>query len=279
MRWLVAILTGAVVIAGQSAIAAEATSRESKRNVREVKVMVVAGLEYRLYYQDWQDRARGIITGASRHTEAQLGLKFVATEFRNWEYTGGRSPKSPDETIEQLTRFKPGKCDLVVALTLVAFPGPEAGSEIRGFTQYFSQYVVVPDQWVVVGAQTRLVHELCHVFGAFHEANPDSVMRPSYQGTPRQFEFSQSTREIVSLTKDLDLSRGVEGLAPEAARRIRELYRVAHHPREAVTEDPVSRAFEAAARRAEKFGDAATAKAIRQTAERFNATGILPARS
>jgi hypothetical protein len=276
---MIAILTGLMVFAGQNAFAAEATSQATTRKIREVKVMVVAGLEYRLYYQDWQDRARHIIDGASRHTEAQLGLKFVATEFRAWEYTGGRSPKSPDETIEQLTRFKPGKCDLVVALTLVAFPGPEVGSEIRGFTQYFSQYVVVPDQWVAVGAQTRLVHELCHVFGAFHEANPNSVMRPAYQGTPRHFEFSNSTREIIRLTKDLDLTRGVAGLAPEAARRIREIYRAEHHPREPLAEDPVSRAYEAAAKRAEKFGDADTAKAMRQTAEQFSATGKLPARS
>jgi hypothetical protein len=123
------------------------------------------------------------------------------------------------------------------------------------------------------------VHELCHVFGAFHEANPNSVMRPAYQGTPKQFEFSSATREIVKLTKQLDLSRGVVGLTPDAARRIRELYRAEHHPREALNEDPVSRAYEAAAKRAEKFGDAAGAKANRQAAETFSATGKLPART
>jgi hypothetical protein len=276
MRWIIAILTGLTLLAGRSASAAETTPRGA---TRDIKVMVVAGLEYRMYYQDWQERARGIVTGASRHTEEQLGLRFVPCEFRTWEYAGGKSPKSPDETIEQLMRFKPGKCDLVIALTLVAFPGPEVGSEIRGFTQYFSQYVVVPDQWSTGGAQTRLVHELCHVFGAFHEALPNSVMRPAYQGTPRQFEFSPATREIVSLTKSLDLAQGVTALTPEAARRIRELYRAGHHPREPLGEDPVTRAYEAAAKRAEKFGDTDAAKAIRETAEQFSATGNLPART
>ena len=71
----------------------------------------VAGLEYRLYYQDWKDRMRSIVAGASRHMEANLGLRFIVAETRPWEYKGARSPKNPDETIEQLLRIDPGKCD------------------------------------------------------------------------------------------------------------------------------------------------------------------------
>lgn len=274
MRFL---LTVCVVIGlSQACVSAEPPSHET---LRELRVLAVAGLEYRLYYQDWQDRMRQIVAGASRHTEQHLKLKFTVGECRAWDYQGGRSPKNPDETIEQLLKVNPGKCDLVVAFTMVAFPGPEAGSEIRGFTQHFSRYVVVPDQWVVAGAQTRLVHELCHVFGAFHEADPDSVMRPAYHGTPRQFEFSPVTREVIALTKGIDLTQGVASLSPETARRLREIYRAHHHPRESIDEDPIARAYGSDAQRAEMAGDQNRARKLREIASVWKSRGELTGNS
>src|SRR5690242_3460042 len=57
-----------------------ATQAAPARQVREFQVLAVAGLEYRLYYQDWKDRMRSVVAGASRHMEASLGLRFTVAE-------------------------------------------------------------------------------------------------------------------------------------------------------------------------------------------------------
>jgi hypothetical protein len=254
--------------------AAPAKTASDVEAVREVRVLAVAGRAYRTFYPDWQQRTGELIRAASRRIEPALGIRFKVAGYRAWEYEV--APKTADEGLRRLHQIEPGDCDLVVAFTLVAFPGPRVGAEVRGVSNYFSQYVLIPDQWGTTGATTRLVHELCHVFGAFHVADPNSVMRPAFQRTPSKFTFGDAAQQVVRLTRDVDLRRGVESLDAKTMAKIRALYRQRHHPSEAVADDPIVRGYQYQARRAKWAGDTERAKAMTAAADRLAADRSAP---
>ena len=237
--------------------------------VREIRVLAVAGREYRTFYPDWQQRTGELVAAASRRIEPALGLRFTVADYRAWDYE--QAPKTAGEGFRRLHQIEPGDCDLVVAFTLVTFPGPTAGAEIRGVSNFFSQYVLIPDQWGARGATTRLVHELCHTFGAFHVADPVSVMRPAFERTPSKFTFGEAAQQVVRLTRDVDLRRGVESLDAKTMAKVRSLYRQQHHPLERAADDPIVCGYRYQAHRAEWAGDTERAKALTETAERLAA--------
>ena len=154
-------------------------------HVREMKVIIAGGKEYRAFYSNWHERTREIVEAASHRFEQQFPIRFRIVGYREWTYKC--APESAGDAFEWLHKIDRGDADLVIGFTMVPFPGPRG--EIRGVTQYFSRYVVIPDNWGMTGAVTRLVHELCHVFGAFHVAATDSVMQLGFERTPKTFRF------------------------------------------------------------------------------------------
>ena len=172
--------------------------------------------------------------------------------YQGWEYKKAL-PQTASEAFEWLHKIDRGDADLVIGFTMVPFPGPRG--EIRGVTQYFSQCVVIPDCWGTTGATTRLVHELCHVFGAFHVAATDSVMQLGFERTPKTFHFGEPTEQTVELAKDVDFNEGVDSLSAETQAKIREIYRVHHHPLESIDEDPIVAGYRYQARRPGWVGD------------------------
>lgn len=247
---------------------ASKTAAPSTDAVREVRVLAVAGREYRTFYPDWQQRAGEIIVAASQRIEPALGIRFKVAGYRAWDYEV--APKTADEGLRRLHKIAPGDCDLVVAFTLVTFPGPTVGAEVRGVSNYFSQYVLIPDQWGTTGATTRLVHELCHVFGAFHVTDPNSVMRPAFQKTPAKFTFGDAAEQVMRLTRKVDFRSGVESLDATTMTKVRELYRQHHHPSERATDDPIVRGYQYQARRAKWAGDAKREEAMTAAAEKLS---------
>jgi hypothetical protein len=229
---------------------------------------VAGGNEYRNFYSDWQTRGQEIVEGASKHLEKQCGLRFTVVGFANWEYK--KAPRTADEAFRSLHKVRVGDADLVVGFTLVSFAGPRG--EVRGLTQYFSQYVVIPDGWGVPGATTRLVHELSHVFGAFHVAEEDSVMLPGFEKTPRVFRFGRAAEAVFPLTRNIKLQEGVGSLTPEQQQSLRGIYRQHHHPMEALDEDPVVIGYRYQALRSELAGD--EARSARMKAEMQRVQGI-----
>lgn len=232
--------------------------------MREITVRAVAGRAYQLNYPNWHERAREVVQNASKHFEAAFGIRFKVEAWQPWNYEDGLSPESIDEAFQQLRWIDPGEQDLVIAFTLFTLPGPLANSEVRGSTQYFSQYVMIPDQWGTTGLTTRLVHELCHVFGAFHVQTPGSVMQPYFeQGTPRNFDFGYPVEQTILAARDVDLAVGVSSLDDQAARRIRALHRLHHHPAESKREDPVVTAYKNEILRALQMRDPEHARQLR----------------
>ena len=238
--------------------------------MREVRVVVAGGKEYRAFHYNWQDRAHRIVADASRHFERQFGIRFKVVGYRAWDYT--RAPKQADEAFQDLHRIALGDADLIVGFTMVAYPGSRG--EVRGLTQYFSQYVVLPDLWGEPGAVTRLVHELSHVFGAFHVAERGSVMLPGFERTPRTFQFGRAAEEVIPQTRQVDLARGVESLPEETQQSIRQAYRTYHHPSEDAASDPIVVGYRYQALRADMNGNEPRSQEMRAEMERLKAATV-----
>jgi hypothetical protein len=236
------------------------------QHVRELSVVIAGGKEYRAFFRnDWQQRARGIVEAAAARFEQQFPIRFTVIGFRNWEYK--KAPQTAGEAFEWLHKVDQGEADLVIGFTMVPFPGPRG--EIRGVSQYFSQFVVIPDCWGETGATTRLVHELCHVFGAFHVVATDSVMQLGFERTPKTFRFGEPTEHTIELAKDVDLKVGVDSLSSETQDKIREIYRVHHHPLEGVDEDPIVAGYRYQARRAGWAGNTKLGEQMQAIADRM----------
>jgi len=235
--------------------------------LRQIKVVIAGGKEYRAFYRDkWQERARGIVEAAAARFVQQFPIQFRVIGFRTWDYQ--IAPQTAGEAFERLHKVDLADADLVIGFTMVPFPGPRG--EIRGVTQYYSQCVVIPDCWGTTGATTRLVHELCHVFGGFHVNIPDSVMLPGFERTPKTFAFDQATQDVVSLSKDVDFKRGVDSLPPDTQQRIRAIYRSYHHPIENIDEDPIVVGYRYQARRAEWRDDTELSQRMQDAANRLS---------
>ncbi|HEY2838081.1 MAG TPA: M12 family metallo-peptidase [Pirellulales bacterium] len=238
--------------------------------MREVKVLVAGGNEYRNFYTDWQSRATAIVDGASKHLEKEFGLRFKVAGFASWDYK--KAPRTSDEAFRSLHKVPVGDADLVVGFTLVSFAGPRG--EVRGLTQYFSQYVVIPDGWGVPGATTRLVHELSHVFGAFHVDEQDSVMLPGFEKTPRTFKFGRAAEAVIPLTRNVKLQEGVGSLSAESQQSLRAIYRQYHHPIEAIDEDPIVIGYRYQSLRWELAGDEERSAKMKAEMERVKGIAV-----
>ncbi|HEY4312153.1 MAG TPA: hypothetical protein VGN12_22080 [Pirellulales bacterium] len=235
-------------------------------HVREVKVIVAGGKEYRAFHREkWQGRARGIVEAAAARFEQQFPIHFRVVGFRDWEYK--TAPQTASDAFQWLHKIELGDADLVIGFTMVPFPGPRG--EIRGVSQYYSQRVVLPDCWGTSGATTRLVHELCHVLGAFHVVAEDSVMQMGFERTPLKFTFGKPTEETIELGKDVDLKIGVDSLSPDTQKRIRAIYRTFHHPLENLEDDPIVVGYRYQARRAGWLGDDELSRRMQQTADQL----------
>ncbi len=254
---------------GEPAIASKPRSWPQ---VRTVKVIVAGGKEYRAFHRNWQERGAGIVSEASARFEQQFPIRFQVVGYQPWLYD--LAPRTANDAFEWLHKIDRGDADMVIGFTMVPFPGPRG--EIRGVTQYYSPYVVIPDAWGTTGATTRLVHELCHVFGAFHVAMPGSVMQLGFERTPKTFQFGAPTEETVMLGKDFNFDQGVDSLSEDVQEKIRNIYRAHHHPIEKVEDDPIVVGYRYQVRRADMSDNTERQKQMQAVADRLSPPAAAP---
>jgi predicted Zn-dependent protease len=114
-----------------------------------------------------------------------------------------------------------------------------------GVTNSFGKYLLIRESTspaLANRSELIVLHELCHVFGAFHVDDPRSVMQPAIENCPHQFTVTQPTCDVMRLTRQMDLDRGVESLDAETIGKITDLYRKHRHPAE-TGEDPVTTGY------------------------------------
>ncbi|MCU0870952.1 MAG: hypothetical protein MUE50_01265 [Pirellulaceae bacterium] len=208
----------------------------------------------------WENRIRGIIGNASPYFEQAFGISVQLTECRVWPYNW-RDTAAADSVIPELWKISPGEADVVIGF--VAFRGQIKA--IEGETVYFSQHLVVSDanDYHPNRAVQVLVHELAHVFGAFHVNDRTSVMQLTIDDIPIQLDshkkpvlsFGRIPTLVIKLTFDVDLHQGIESLNDDVKSTLQQFYQLYGHRKDQAESDPVTSAYIYLARRAEMAGD------------------------
>ncbi len=176
---------------------------------------------------DWRQVAADYLAFASSFYERSFEVRLDVTETVEWE-SGDEA--SLGELVDALEHEVP----LDGVDVAIGFTGqrPNRGK--------LSKYVALP--WGLTPSLGRvsviramldgasydlhlaLIHEIAHLFGAFHVSDPNFVMRETVDG-PRTFQFDVENGKLIRLMKQYDFEAGVAGLPVAARGRLTELWK------------------------------------------------------
>jgi hypothetical protein len=228
---------------------------------RTVRVRAIVDETYRQVVHDWRERIPRIVGSASAYFERQFGIRLTLTVLLPWEYKA--LADSPADQWRHLLKQSPEGVDLIVA-----FAG--YGDHFRlqpetlytgqlGRAAFFGQHILIADQRDIHEnrAKMTLIHELGHVFGAFHVAAPNLVMTPQYADLPGELivagrvPFGEPATKIIQMTRDFHFPLGVESLSPETRQFIQAAFRMHGLANERTSADPITEGYRYLQERAE----------------------------
>lgn len=225
---LVTTVTLAILRGGK-----EAPERESLRDVA-LQMRVDLGEPE---FAQFEPILRRAVAMASSELEPTCRVRLRVALISPW-----RAPKhdeSLDDVIEAVRVGTTLSSDTVVVAVLTD-PAVRARTGLCGWSHYFDDACLVAlsrddtDRCVAV----VLVHEILHLFGAWHSPDVGSVMNSVR--LPEQIHIDVVTREVMGITRHLELGRGVDRLGHDT---VRELTRIAVRERLAAGEFSVSTAW------------------------------------
>lgn len=249
---------------------------------RELKVIALADDTYRRI-PDWKKRIRTVMAGVSTFYESELSIRFTVVETRIWTYRA--LEHKVEDRWSAVLAVEPHEADLVIGFVGLGDFRSDASQDAAAYTgllgraDFFAQHAMVSG-WSDHHENreiTTLIHELGHVFGAFHVADPNSVMQPGYDQIPLddilagKVQFGKALDEVLMLTRHVDLQRGVSSLSETARRRIQEICREHRIAGEADGEDPITAGFRYRADRAKLLAELMAQEAAKSQ-QRFEAT-------
>jgi hypothetical protein len=218
--------------------------------VRVLRLSAIADATYRQVVDDWRDRIRQTVAGASKYYEANFQVRLELDEIRAWEYRG--LADDVEGRVKQALQMAPGSSDLLVAFIGLGDYYKTQEKTFRtghlgaGFP--FGQHLLVTgnDDFHVNREIAVLIHELAHGFGAFHVTDRRSLMQPGYDDAPirevltAQLPLDAVSMEIIGLTREVDFRRGVTSLDAATQRRLKQLALWHRHPAEAYAMSPIA---------------------------------------
>ena len=216
---------------------------------RVLRLSAIADTTYRQVVDDWRERIRQTVAGASAYYEKNFQIRLVLDEIRPWEYRG--LVDTVEGRIEQVLQVSPEPSELLVAF--VGFGEYYKVEEQAFLTGHlgvglpFGQHLLVTgnDDYHVNREIAVLIHELAHVFGAFHVADRRSLMQPVYEDAPLReilgdhLPLDAVSTAILRLTREVDFRRGVMSLDAATRRQLTQLADRHRHPTEAYGMSPV----------------------------------------
>ena len=200
---------------------------------RVLRLSAIADTTYRQVVDDWRERIRQTVAGASAYYEKNFQIRLVLDQILPWEYRG--LVDSVEGRIEQVLQVSPEPSELLVAF--VGF-GEYYKTEEQAFLTGnlgvglpFGQHLLVTgnDDYHVNREIAVLIHELAHVFGAFHVADRRSLMQPVYDDAPlreileEHLPLDAVSMAILRLTREVDFRRGVRSLDAATRRQLKQL--------------------------------------------------------
>lgn len=126
-------------------------------------------------------------------------------------------------------RFKPGKDSIVAVFhKMERTYMHEAGEDIDkvGSTLPFEGYLILKDIHQDLEPRLRntvFVHELAHLFGAVHVADPAAIMSPYLPFEPAP-ALDADNSAIIQLTHGMDFSKAIDSFSPETLKALATQY-------------------------------------------------------
>lgn len=222
--------------------APEETHASGRMEVRTIRVRAIADATYLRVVDNWRQRIQNAVSGASEYFESNFRIRFLVVDIQPWEYRG--VTHDVNARLKSLLAISPADADLILAFVgfgeYLKVDATTYVTGLLGMGMPFGQHVMVSgdDHYHPNRDKFVLMHELAHVFGAFHVVNHRSLMYPNSDGVPPElviegrFELEPALREVIMAGRNIDFQRGADSLPPETRRRIEALSREHRHPRE-----------------------------------------------
>jgi hypothetical protein len=214
--------------------------------LRRLAVLAVADETYREKFADWKDRIAEITATASHYYEDAVAIRLELVDCRPWNY---RAAMRGDvgKTADKLLRIESADAELVIGWlgVIQSLPGEPSNRYELGWYATFGRHICIVDdeRRQVPGATLLLLRTLAHTFGAFCVLDKTSMMRLALGAVPIDFQFGETVRQVILLSREFDFRLGVESLKADSARRIQELYRQYHHPNDPLGDDPITKGY------------------------------------
>ena len=162
------------------------------QDVRELNVLVVADEEFR-GDPSWKSRIEDILESASSHLEEIFGLRFAASEFRDWTSSDALG------SVEMLAEDVAANIDKEPSDIIVAFT-EQKNLETRhnGCSLFKEGTIVIKHAGNSAEMVRSLKHEMGHLFAAVHVEDPGSLMDIFSRGE----EFDDRNVELVRLNRE-----------------------------------------------------------------------------
>jgi tetratricopeptide (TPR) repeat protein len=162
------------------------------QRVRELSVLVIADEEFRRDLS-WKSTVEAVLDSASSHLEKVFGLRFTASEFRDW------SSSDALKSVETLAEGVAANLDKEPSDIIVAFTDQKNLDTRHNGCSLLKEGVIVITRAENTAEMVRsLKHETGHLFAAAHVEDPGSLMDIFSRGE----EFDARNVELIRLNRE-----------------------------------------------------------------------------
>ena len=206
-RPITCCILSALLLASCSAVGSPAPERV-------IQVKVLGDVSLRERNSRWTEEVRGLIEAASDYYEREFGVRLISQNVSAWPLEE-RIRGTPELLARLKHDFPPAKTqdyDLVIAFTAETISrytraGRPRVDRIGNCHEGLGGYAVVPVSRVVHYSGLRdtpeleviaLIHEIGHIFGAQHVADPASIMHEDFD---YRIEFDTKNRAVIERNK------------------------------------------------------------------------------
>jgi len=160
--------------------------------IREIGAKIIADEEFRKN-PGWKLRAENCLNMASADFERQFGIRILVKKFEDWNC--GRSAKSLEALAEDLdAHFDKENNDILLAFTAQG----NLDKSYAGYSVFREGIILLKNTDDMPLLARTLKHELGHIFGGVHVADPGSIMDYFIQGD----NFDTLNAQAVSLNRE-----------------------------------------------------------------------------